>query len=150
MGYYVTLSEADWAYAAENQATCLLALQVMSSEAWNAMKNGGTTMSDGTKKYWWRWQSEQFPADCSTLRQVFESLGFDCEEDDNGTLRLIGYNNKRGDEQTFLQMSAPYVIDGSWMEWFGESNDDFWRFEVHDGKFYSRTGYIEYAPIALG
>ena len=75
MGYYVTLSEADWAYAAENQATCLLALQVMSSEAWNAMKNGGTTMSDGTKKYWWRWQSEQFPADCSTCGKCSNRLG---------------------------------------------------------------------------
>lgn len=75
--------------------------------------------------------TENFPADCTSVAEVFRGLGFDVEDQDTEVI-LTGYDNKSGDERHFVEAVAPFMPNGAYLQWSGE-DDYLWREVVKDG-----------------
>lgn len=129
MGYFVTLTEADWVIPETPEV--LAAIHRMDTE-WDAIKRGGSWGSEGRAERWFSWM----PADLSTftsVRDVFTNLGFETNTVDDSMVSLWGYDNKTGQEELFLAAVVPFVKDGSYTEWRGEDGS-MWRYAAVDGR----------------
>lgn len=129
MGYFVTLTSADWVIPETPEV--LAAIHRMDAE-WDELKRGGRWSGDGVQEKWFSWM----PADLSTLtsvRDVFTTLGFETSTVDESAVGLWGYDNKTGQEELFLAAVVPFVKDGSYTEWRGEDGE-IWRYKADDGK----------------
>jgi len=133
MGYYINLVSSNFEIP-ETQAV-LEALKSINSQ--DDIKRGG---SFGEKRqFWFSWMPENYDVTVTSVKEVFELLGFEVETNEIistdkpwGTVKLIGYDNKTGQEDIFLQAVAPYVETYNHLEWRGESGE-VWRDVVING-----------------
>ena len=70
---------------------------------------------------------------CKSAEEIFSALGFYTEITDEGDLFIGMFSNKCGDENVFLQAVAPFVEDGSYIEWQGEDGN-MWKNTFNNGK----------------
>lgn len=146
MGYYIDLVKSDWYVPIENENAAFQALKDLNRPENNHLKSGGSFGPDGKKSvFWYSWMPEDYDAHAESVADVLEMLGFECLADSTGT-RITGwYQEKMGDERVFLNALAPYVPDGSYLEWRGE---DFraWRYFFSNGTMIEQQGTIFWGP----
>lgn len=69
---------------------------------------------------------EDYDKKVTSAAEVFELLGFDIETAEDGAITLIGYDNKTGQEDLFIQEVADLADTGWYLVWRGEDGD-VWR-----------------------
>jgi hypothetical protein len=139
MGYYVS-GNGELRIKAENLGKAYEALMAL-QDAPNKAKRGGSSGGGQEPRFWYSWM----PEDLRTLpdtKSVFETLGFEVRDDENGDLLISCYDNKTGQEDVFFAAAAPFIEDGDY-EWTGEDSD-FWAWEFEGGKMFVRYGKRTY------
>jgi len=141
MGYYASLDSSNAMIPLSQEKEALEALYRLNDAA-DHLKQGGT-YSGGTQ------QSRHFswmPVDLrefATLSDLLQALGFECVPV-NGNLRIVGYDNKVGQEDLFFFALAPFIRQSEMepsfdrnasMEWTGEDGSK-WRWTFQDGKMF--------------
>lgn len=75
---------------------------------------------------WFSWMEADYPNKLKNLIEILESLGFEVQEDNDGNIVYLNYDNKIGDEVHFFKVIAPYVKNNSHISWVGEDHT-MWR-----------------------
>jgi len=120
------------------------------------LKSGGTWGGDGVSakdprpeglhyhpSKWFSWMDANYPDKCKDFNSILVELGFETTYDDDGNLVGVHYDNKIGSEQHFFHAIAPYMADGSYIDWQGEDGA-FWRWGFRNGKMTMVDGEITY------
>lgn len=154
MGYYINTINVDFEIVAEKLDSAYSALCELNSR--DELKTGrtfcvnpskavskpesSTSVSNSPNRHfsWMEWNYDEI---YDTVEEILSALGFDCYIEDNGSLRLFGYDGKSGDEEHFFEAVAPYVTPGSFVEWQGEE-EVFYRWEF-DGTSTMKWKYGE-------
>ncbi len=134
MGYYTTITDADFLIPTANEAAALAALKALNGPEYNSQKQGGSwgAGAEGKSEAWYSWMTADYDQHVRSCADVFEQLGFEVETTAEG-MRLTGYDNKTGQEDLFLNAAAPYVAAGSFLAWRGEDGT-LYRFEFDGTK----------------
>lgn len=147
MGYYVDLIDADW-IVPENESVFKAMADL---NVHDDLKRGGSWGPDGMKEKWFSWMPADYDTKYTTVQEILENLGFTVYVNDEITvehpynrLRIAGYSSKTGQEDLFIEAMAPFVKDGSYMEWRGEDGE-LWRWEVKDKKLFYSEGKVVYS-----
>lgn len=122
MGYYVHLRSAEFVIPRTDEV-----FQVLKDlNKRDDLKSGGAYGPGGKTESWFSWMPTDWDKTCTNAQEVFELLGFTVDpEADYFSLEF--YDSKTGDEFEFVKAVAPYVRDGSYMEWIGEDyNEEVW------------------------
>ena len=140
MGYYVTLTQADWIIPAENLDAAYEAMCALNER--DDLKTGGTWEGGKQTMKWFAWMDAKYPEKCKDAREILEQLGFEVSFVDEG-LSINYYDNKTGAEQHFLRAIAPMSREHSYMNWRGE-DDTYWRYEIIEGSLIEYEGKVTY------
>jgi hypothetical protein len=125
VGYYVSLHSSDWEITESPE---LLATLKEMPIKYHSIKRGGSSGGES----WFSWVNDsEFEVD--TAQEIVNAFGF--ETSGSGTFTIDGYNNKTGQEDLLLAVLAPFVKEGSEMEWSGEEGER-WLYLVKDGKLF--------------
>lgn len=145
MGYYVNTMSCDVCIPAENAKA---AYDAMCALNWrNDLKNGGRwprneTDTDGPRDdIWFSWMHWNYHEIYQSAEEILRELGFDVMVEDNGDIWLVSYDSKIGAERDFLNAIAPFITDGSSIEWAGEDGT-MWRQLFKDGKMIEQDAKI--------
>jgi len=141
MGYYVTL-EGNNAYVRKDKLDEAYKI-LCELNNHNELKRGGCGTLENRQKIegphediWFSWMEWNYPETCRDVAAILEQLGFEFEDDGNGGISFLGYDNKTGSEDVFIAALAPVLSsdDGSapWFEWRGEDGAH-WRQIVSAG-----------------
>lgn len=122
MGYYVNLIGAE--FVIPENAEVLQVLKDLNHRP-GVQKHGGGGQQT---RSWFSWMPENYDETVTSAQEVFELLGFECTPRE-GAFELMGYDNKIGQEHLFIQEVAPYVDEGSYLEWLGEDGAR-WKYVV--------------------
>jgi len=132
MGYYINTNEQDFLLPVEHLHSAYEAMCALNKH--DDLKRGGTYSADLDKREsWYSWMASNYPEITNNILDIFEMLGFDIDLDDDGNITGLQYNNKDGAQDIFLAAIAPFVADGSWINWDGEDGDR-WRFIYRNGR----------------
>lgn len=132
MGYYITLEDAD--FFIPETPEVLQVLKDLNTNTPDNLKRGGSYTAGQRVAAWFSWMPENYHETVTSAREVFQLLGFECDNVGDGFF-LLHYDSKAGQEDVFLNAVAPYVRDGSYLEWRGEDGA-FWRQAVKDKRLY--------------
>lgn len=92
-----------------------------------------TSVSNNPNK-WFAWIDWNYDETCKDAEEIFNKLGFYADITDEGDLFIDMYDtNKPGDEKHFLEAVAPFVEDGSYIDWVDEYGN-MWKNVFNDGK----------------
>ena len=143
MGYCVSTKEVNFVIPNEKLDEAYKAVCDLNQH--NHLKRGGVwprNEKDGPhENIWFSWMPWDYPEVFKDLEEVLNALGFETEYTDGDDLSLCYYDSKAGQEQLFLETIAPFVEEGSFIEWVGEDNA-MWRDIVKDGKLVRQTPNI--------
>lgn len=65
----------------------------------------------------------------STAQEIIKELGFEVEDNEDGSISVFGYDNKIGSEDEFFRVIAPFIPAGQELSWVGEDGDKWtWVF----------------------
>lgn len=139
MGYYITLTNADFAIPETDEV-----LQVLKDANWkfHDWKNGGMFSGEGTQARWFSWMPENYDELVTSVADVFTMLGFQVDSYE-GKVHLTFYDHKTGQQDLFIAIVSPFVEEGSSLEWRGEDGA-MWRHEVANGKLMVAEGFVKY------
>jgi hypothetical protein len=139
MGYYVTL-EGNNAYIRKDKLDEAYAILCELNQH-NELKRGGSFPRDEEiagphEGVWFSWMEWNYPETCADAAAILGQLGFELEDDGNGGISFLFYDNKTGSEDVFIAALAPVLSSGDddapWFEWRGEDGAH-WRQIVSDG-----------------
>lgn len=148
MGYYVGTMNADFRIPAENLDKAYDALCALNAR--DELKTGGggcevrpagSESVAGDPNRWFSWMPWNYDEMYSSVEEILNALGFETDVELNGDVTIVYYDNKMGAETHFLEALAPYVADGSYVEWRGEDNA-MWRQDFNNGEMKERGGKI--------
>lgn len=125
MGYYVTLHSSDWEITESPE---LLAVLKEMPVKYHAIKRGGSSNGES----WFSWVDDSTIENAKSCQEIIEAFGFECSEA-QGVVSIDGYSSKTGQEDVLLAVLAPFVKEGSEMEWSGEEGEH-WLYLVRGGK----------------
>ena len=128
MGYYVNLIGAE--FVIPENAEVLQALKDLNHKP-GVEKHGGSYAGGQQTRSWFSWMPENYDETVTSAQEVFELLGFECTPREDA-FELMGYDSKIGQEHLFIQEVAPYVAEGSYLEWLGEDGAR-WKYVVEGG-----------------
>jgi len=129
MGYYVHTEGSNFHIKKENfDAAFERACELNKHDE---LKSGGTIGGDGVRARWFSWVAEDYDKTCTTLAQVFDQFRLEPVYY-NGDIVEITFDSKIGDEDLLLAYIAPFVEDGSYIEWRGEEGER-WRHIFQNG-----------------
>lgn len=144
MGYHVRIVDCDFTIPTENFAEAYKALCELNNH--NELKRGGRSpcvAKDGPHDgVWFSWMDWNYPEKCNGLVEVLEHVGFDVGYDEERGITYLDYDAKMGNEDVFLNALAPFVNDGSYIEWEGEE-DEVWKHVYSNGKMKEISGRKE-------
>lgn len=135
MGYEINITDANFTIPAKNLDAAYQEMCALNQH--DDLKHGGS--STGAK--WFPWMDQNYPETCKNAQDILEQLGFHTETQMDGSLSLVSYDSKVGQEDLFLDVIAPFVANGSYIEWKGEDGDR-WRHEIDGGRLIQKTGRI--------
>lgn len=69
---------------------------------------------------------EDYDQKLHTAKEIFEALGFEVSDTDEGGISLDFYDNKTGQEELFINEVSDLAVSGWQMIWRGEDGD-VWR-----------------------
>ena len=134
MGYYTSITDSVLLVKQEDfdkvyQKMCEL-------NDYHDLKRGGSFGSNNDnvegERYprdkWFSWMDYNYPETCKDLSMILGQIGFDIHYNEDGNLVGLSYCNKTGNEDYFLSCFAGFTPSGSFIEFKGESDDDFYRF----------------------
>ena len=132
MGYNVNLRSAHF-HVPETESV----LQVLKDLNKNDhLKQGGSYGGGRKTESWFSWMPADYDKTVTSVKDVFELLGFDCsyvEEPWGVSVSLNAYDAKTGQEDLFCAAVAPFMDKGSYIEWIGEDYaEEAWV--VQDGQ----------------
>ena len=137
MGYYIHIEKCD--FKIPETPEVLAAIHEMDTK-FDDVKRGGSFEKAGRVRKWFSWMPENL-TELKTVGEVFERLGFEVEReelsDGSVLVEIIGYDAKAGQEDLFLAVVAPFVSDGSYIEWMGEDSVQT-RHIVLNGRLYTQ------------
>jgi hypothetical protein len=148
MGYYVRIEAADFVIPADKIAEADKAVRRLNKTA-HDRKTGGSWWRDEEgaehERRFFAWMPEDYHLKrvCPTLASILQELGFETDVDDDGNLHVNYYDSKTGNEEVFIEALAPFVKEGSYIEWCGEDSER-WRQIVRDGQVVAEAGYVVY------
>lgn len=166
MGYYISLNEVDFVIKEENLDSAYSAMCALNQ--FDKIKRGGgsgiykdhngndielkydSPRPDGMRYHpgkWFSWMDANYPEICKTAEEIIQQLGFDYRVEENGDLRITGYDNKTGQEYLFLAAIASYVENESYMVWSGEDHH-LWKLDFFNGKMYETIGEVVFNKMA--
>jgi len=119
MGYYVRIEDSTLSLPKENYDEALDILKELNDH--DNLKHGGG--SDGKK--WFSWMPEDYDKTVTSVKEIFELLGFEMTESVSG-LSEFRYDSKIGDEEIFLS-AISHLLDG-YIVWHGDDGD-MWKFK---------------------
>lgn len=139
MGYFVNITNQNFFVAKENfnaayEAMCALNDRddLKTGGSWGEGLNADSPRPEGMTYHpskWFAWMSPDFPDHCKDFLSVLTQMGFEYDLDSEGNLALVHYDNKTGAEGYFFEAIAPFIQDGSFIEWRGEDGGEFrWLF----------------------
>lgn len=139
MGYYISITNSNVFVPKDKHEAAYKALCDLNSN--DAIKSGGCypPPTDGRPGKWFSWMDPNYPEKCKDLVEVLTEVGFDVEVSPAGDILSLGYDNKSGDQNIFLYALAPFVTNGSFIEWRGEEGER-WRFEFDGHKVREKEG----------
>ena len=157
MGYYVDIDEADFFIAKYNfDAAYKKCVELNDRDDLKSGGGGAFTLPNGEQmKYgdprpegmnyhpmkWFSWMEPNYPETLKTFPEILTALGFDVSYDEVGNIDGLSYNNKIGNEDLFLQAIAPFVRNGSYINWMGEDHT-MWQNSFDGEKMTTKTGRV--------
>jgi hypothetical protein len=132
MGYYVSgsgnvrIKKDDLGKAYE----AMMALQERTD-----LMGGGSYSAEKTTKFF-SWMPENLRT-IPNAKDVFLSLGFEVQDEDDGGILIFAYDSKIGDERWFFAAAAPFMSGE--FEWTGEDGEK-WKWMFEDDKMIEWTG----------
>jgi len=141
MGYYVRITNSNVFIPKVKQEAAYKALCALNTD--DSLKGGGSygpPPEGGPSvclKKWFSWMDPNYPEKCKDLKEVLEEVGFDVELSEAGDILSLGYDSKTGDQEYFLTALAPFVTNGSFIEWQGEEGEK-WRHEFDGHRIRTR------------
>lgn len=156
MGYYVHTTDINVRIPAENlenayQAMCELNARddlkygARLGDNSNTGKPESSTSVANNPDVWFAWMPWNYDEEYKTAEEILSNLGFDTYTDNDGNLHLLSYDSKAGAEEYFLEAIAPYVEEGSYIQWQGEDGE-LCRNEFIDGEMVTYNGEITWNP----
>jgi len=137
MGYFVNTTDCNLFVSKDNFDAAYKAMCALNDR--DDLKHGGSYGGDGVDAdsprpegmtyhpaKWFSWMPANYPEVCKDFESILKEMGFDCEFDAEGNLVRVIYDNKIGSEGHFFEAIAPFIKDGSWIEWRGEDGAE-WR-----------------------
>jgi hypothetical protein len=128
MGYYTYMTDAD--FMIPETPEVVAAIRDANTKC-HDRKHGGTVLADGTTQKWFSWLPADYDQTITSAAELFRLLGFETQ-DEEGAFRLVGYDDKTGDEEVFLEVVAPFVAEGSHARFRGEDGT-LYGYVVRDG-----------------
>lgn len=140
MGYFVNITNQNFFVPKENFDAAYKAMCALNDR--DDLKSGGSWGGNGITSdnprpegmtyhpaKWFSWMPANYPAVCKDFLSILKEMGFEYDLDDSGNLGLVHYDNKTGAEGHFFEAIAPFVQDGSFIEWRGEDGSEYrWLF----------------------
>jgi hypothetical protein len=155
MGYYVHTTSCSVFLQKELVDDAYRALCELNQH--DDLKNGGSyngdelsacdSRPDGMTYHparWFSWMDADYPSKCTTLEEVLQEVGFDPYFDYSGSLEALSYDSKTGCEEIFLKALAPFMRNGSYINWRGEEGE-LYRYEFQEGQMRQLTGNVTYS-----
>lgn len=122
MGYFVQITDSSARIPAANLQRAyekMCALNVTH----DAQKRGGSYERGVQTARWFSWMDANYPETCKDAQAILEQLGFETEYAPNGDLLILGYDNKRGQEELFLLAIDEETIGT--IRWVGEEGESW-------------------------
>lgn len=139
MGYYVTL-EGNNAYIRKDKLDEAYTILCELNQH-NELKRGFSFPREEEPEgphegIWFSWMDWNYPETCANAFEILLQLGFELEDDGNGGISFLRYDNKTGSEDVFIAALAPVLSSDDesapWFEWRGEDGAH-WRQIVSGG-----------------
>lgn len=83
---------------------------------------------------------------CKSTEDILNALGFETKTTQFGDLEIVGYEDEMGDENVFLEALAPFVEDGSYLQWINE-DDLTWKCTFELGMMFFQITSFFYPRI---
>jgi hypothetical protein len=128
MGYDVYIDESSWFLPEMYYDDALKVMKDLNSR--DELKRGGGS----TGERWFYWMPADYDETVESVEEILDLLGFELAVEKGIGISIIGFNNKHGDECTFLQSIAPY--SSGHIVWIGEDGDR-WK-EDYNGMLMKR------------
>lgn len=140
MGYFVT-GEGSITIPADKLDDAYKALVELNKR--DDLKSGGSSRetmkpvrSTSVARYphkWFSWMDWNYDELNDNAKDILKDVGFEIDEDDDGSIVLRYYDNKIGAEEHFVKAIASHVTEDSIMVWTGEDGEK-WRWIFRDGE----------------
>ena len=132
MGYYVDILNSDLVIPEKNQAEILKRWKNLNNPKNNHLKQGGSWSGGKQAQAWFSWMPADYDKTAQNIETILELMGFAYEKQDNGNIKVTGYDSKTGQEKLFFDTIEDLIPAGKTVEWHGEDGTLFnWFF---DGK----------------
>lgn len=136
MGYYVRGQSYNFRIKAGQDKAIMDALRELNTH--DELKHGGSYSGGSKKEAWFSWMNE-FDWSQDNVVEFLKAAGFEVTLDENDDIINLSYDSKTGQEDLYLTVMAPFIEDGSSIEWCGE-DDQQWRWSFEGGKMYNQVG----------
>lgn len=147
MGYYTTLIDTNLLVKKEDFQSIYEKMCELNN--YDELKRGGgfgQLEEQGESKWnpnkWFSWMPYNYPELYFTMQEVLEQVGFELSFNEDGDLIKIEYYNKTGNEDYFLSCFAGYVKDGTFIQFKGEGDSDYYQYVFKDGKMILEEGIV--------
>jgi len=152
MGYYTRITEADIFVSKDDFEYCYEAMCKLNDR--DDLKTGGSwgagiseTRPEGMNYHpnrWFSWMDANYPETCKNMQAILYALGFeDIKFDADGNMISLWYDNKTGAEDLFLQVIAPYVKAGGYLNWQGEDGSHY-QYSFNGKEMTMKSGVISW------
>ncbi len=151
MGYYVNIEDSDIFLDKKHFEAVYEKMCELNNH--DELKRGGSFGAnedpvDGEKwnrNKWFSWMEYNYPEIYPDMHSILETMGFDTNYDEDGNLINLYYGDKTGSEDYFLSCFAGLIKDGSFIQWKGEENDDYYRYYFKDGKMLVQKATVSFS-----
>ena len=141
MGYYVKTRGIDFTIPKEHLEAACQALKDLNKR--DELKTGGAWGPDGRTEAWFAWMPADYDETLHSAEEILKEVGFEVYDNGEGGIELAGYDSKSGQEEHFVAALAPFVKEGSYIEWEGEDGE-LWRQVKVGDQIITQSGYITY------
>ena len=109
-------------------------------KAFNTLRDYAKTKIENKERL--SWIDLHSVAYSETLTEALESCDFDILYNDNGDVYDVDWiSEKLGDHDVILDVIAPYIEDGSYLQMYGEDGEH-WKWVFEDDKCHYKTSKI--------
>jgi hypothetical protein len=143
MGYYVDTTEAVIFIYKDKFEDCYKAMCKLNER--DDLKSGGSWREGKAESKWFSWMDANYPEKCKSMEDILHELGFEgISYDEEGNLIDLCYSNKIGSEEHFFQSIAPFIKEGSYINWSGEDNS-MWQWYFNGKELVTKSAHITWS-----